>query len=870
MKTTLLVPVFFLISFFADAQDMDSTAIKQVDSLIQVSRSLAGQREFDKALEINASAEKIALEKLGRESASYGSCCSNHGDMIFARGDYLGSEEWYQKAVVIREKVLGKEHFSYARSLGNMGEVYMYTARNEQAQLLFEESMSIIEKTAGKESKAYFRILTLLAINYHYTKQYEKVEPLLLESKVFAEKVDGKESYAYIASISNLGAFYMDNQLYEKAEPFLLEAKTIQERVSGKEYPIYASILENLSRFYLFMGHNEKIEPILIEAMAIREKTLGKEHPDYARILIALANYYQDMGQYEKAEPYYQEAIAIEENVLGKDSPNYPHYLVVLANLYTTTGLFNKAEPLYQEALALEKKIPENQRLHYGIDLGNFAIFYRLTGHFEEAESLYLEALAYEESIGWKTHPYYIQLLYDFATLYEEMYQFEKAQSAYLEANRLQNNNLIQSSRFLSEQELADNIHVSEKFQNWYLSFVQAMPNCSPEIASGSYDNALFRKGFLLAAVSERNRLAASDSIAAEINNLQKSYHRRLKGEYSLPIAERDSSRVVEWENKANILEKELVRRVAGFAEVSRQVIWTEVQAALKPCEAALEFIHYQYWEKNQTDSIMYAALLLKPGTKQPVCIPLFEEKSLDSLLFTSSERRADYVNHLYTLADRGATPLGKPQKSLYELLWKPLEKELAGVKTIYFSPSGLLHRLNLAAIPIRLDSVLGDRYNLVELGSTRQLVIPAITKRSANDALLLGGIAYDADTTAIFQANAALDSISIANRGELRFNYTDSTLRVGTWNALPFTEREVGNVEKTLKAAGFQTEAGRGATATEDAFKTIGAGGKASPRVLHIATHGFFFPDPKNSPSPMERGLGVRPNPSSNSPTTP
>ena len=56
------------------AQSIDSTAMKQVDSLIQVSRALTGKSEFDQALKVNALAEKITLEQLGRESAAYGSC----------------------------------------------------------------------------------------------------------------------------------------------------------------------------------------------------------------------------------------------------------------------------------------------------------------------------------------------------------------------------------------------------------------------------------------------------------------------------------------------------------------------------------------------------------------------------------------------------------------------------------------------------------------------------------------------------------------------------------------------------------------------------------------------------------------------------
>ncbi|MCK6695809.1 MAG: CHAT domain-containing protein, partial [Thermoanaerobaculia bacterium] len=257
----------------------------------------------------------------------------------------------------------------------------------------------------------------------------------------------------------------------------------------------------------------------------------------------------------------------------------------------------------------------------------------------------------------------------------------------------------------------------------------------------------------------------------------------------------------------------------------------------------------------------MYAALVLSPNDQNPRFIPLFEQKQLDSLLHTAGERKADYVNALYTIAERGTKPLGKPKKSLYELLWKPLEKHLAGVNTIYYSPSGLLHRLNLAAIPIGLDSVLADRYHLVELGSTRSRVlgiIPTTIQSAANDAALFGGVQYDSDSTAITQANAALDSISIASRGELSFTYTDSTLRVGTWSDLPFTDREITGIERIMQTAGIETETRRGYLATEESFKSIGAGKKPSPRILHIATHGFFFPDPKDtlSRSPF-RGVG-------------
>jgi hypothetical protein len=158
-----------------------------------------------------------------------------------------------------------------------------------------------------------------------------------------------------------------------------------------------------------------------------------------------------------------------------------------------------------------------------------------------------------------------------------------------------------------------------------------------------------------------------------------------------------------------------------------------------------------------------------------------------------------------------------------------------------------LLHRLNIGAIPTSGEATLADRYRLVELGSTRQLVIPSEIKVAASDAVLFGGVQYEMDSTAISQANAGIAYSDLASRGGLSFAYSDSTLRGGAWGYLKWTGKEVFSLETLLKNSGFKTDLRKGYAATEESFKAaFGGSGKASPRVLHIATHGFFFPDPK------------------------
>ena len=900
MRTALVFGFSFFVALVF-GQNADSlAAAAQVDSLIKISRDFTAKGAFDEAFEVNAAAEKIALEKFGRVSAAYGSCCFNRGRVLYFKPDYLEAEKWYLESIAIREKALGKEHLDYAISLTNLGRLYKDMGNYEKAELFFLEAKAIWEKVGGKEHPDYAISLTNLGRLYRDIGQYEKAEPFFLEFKAIWEKVGGKEHPNYAGSLIELGRLYTNMGNYEKAEPLLLESKAIVEKVLGREhrnYQIilgrlaalyvdmgnyekaellylenlaigektvgkenagYAGSLQNLGILYLYMGNYKMAEPLYLESKVILEKVLGKEHPDYAKSLHNLAVLYIKMGNHEKAELLYLEAKAIQEKVLGKEHPDYATSLGNLADLYMGMGNYKRAEPLCLEAKAILEKVLGKEHPDYAATLSNLANLYNYQGDYEKAEPLYLEVKAIQEKVLGKEHPNYANNLNNLRDLYSTMGNYEKAEPLQKEYFDCFQTRLIQSATFLSEQELSNYIAAFQTNGDALSSLMLNGQNKNTPIAalsSLSYDNALFNKGFLLNASGQINRLAHTDPVSTEKFNQLKSYRRLLAAEYSKPVNERKG--LADLEEKANITEKELARIASGYGEASKQVKWQQVQTALKGAEAAIEFIHFKVNFPNNTDSTMYAALLLRPGAAQPAFIPLFEEKSLDSLLHTSGDRRADYVNGLYTLADRGAKPLGKPQKTLYELLWQPLEKELAGIKTIYFSPSGLLHRLNLAAIPIGLDSVLADRYNLVEIGSTRQLVIPAEVKPAANDALLFGGIQYDSDSTTMFLTNTGLDSVSIASRGELSFSYTDSTLRIGTWNALPFTDREVTSVEKTLKTAGFQSETRRGFSATEEAFKTIGAGGKPSPRVLHLATHGFFFPDPKNSPSPLERGLG-------------
>ncbi|MDO8970107.1 MAG: CHAT domain-containing protein, partial [Saprospiraceae bacterium] len=318
------------------------------------------------------------------------------------------------------------------------------------------------------------------------------------------------------------------------------------------------------------------------------------------------------------------------------------------------------------------------------------------------------------------------------------------------------------------------------------------------------------------------------------------------------PIANRDSALVAQLEVKANDLEKDLARTVAGLGLANKQVQWQEVQAVLKPGEAAIELVGYRFYKKEQTDSTMYAALVLLPGAEQLQFILLFEEKQLTNLLKTDGKPIPVFYNELYAADKKG--------NQLYDLIWKPIAAALPEGTTAYCSPSGLLHRLNLGAIPAPDGRTLAEKHRLTILGSTRQLVVPPVLATNQNaTAQLYGGIQYDATPIVGVNTNTKIDDMA-ARRGP-DFAQNDSTLRGDTWNYLRWTDVEITAAAEIMQKTGFSIILKKSAEATEESFKKIGEG-SPSPRVLHVATHGFFFPDPKGEKASDEKTFKVSENP--------
>jgi CHAT domain-containing protein len=87
-------------------------------------------------------------------------------------------------------------------------------------------------------------------------------------------------------------------------------------------------------------------------------------------------------------------------------------------------------------------------------------------------------------------------------------------------------------------------------------------------------------------------------------------------------------------------------------------------------------------------------------------------------------------------------------------------------------------------------------------------------------------------------------DEETLASRN-LRGSYR--SIRENGWNYLEWTEKEVDYIAQSLNSKEVNVTLLKDKEVTEESFKKIGVN-NPSPRILHLATHGYFFPDPKET----------------------
>jgi CHAT domain-containing protein len=290
-------------------------------------------------------------------------------------------------------------------------------------------------------------------------------------------------------------------------------------------------------------------------------------------------------------------------------------------------------------------------------------------------------------------------------------------------------------------------------------------------------------------------------------------------------------------EEEREKLEAEIGRGNAEFRALSRPVTLEAVRAAIPANAALVEFFAYRPANAKAAKASerfgppRYVAYVLR-REGEPQWAELGEAKAIDEVIGNlrralRKSRRAD-VRQLARAAD--------------EKLMRPVRALLARTRHILVSPDGALNLTPFAALVDEKGKYLIENYELSYLTSGRDLLRLQAPRESRSAPLIVANPDF-----------GLIPGESLARRSKARpagqtkqAEDDRKEFEKIIFRALPGAIQEASDLKKILPQATLLT----GAQATETALKQA-----VAPRILHVATHGFFLQDAEK---PLENARGL------------
>jgi len=838
MKRLLLFGCVFLSSLKTLPQSWE-------DLHNQVS-TLTDKNEFTVAFPVAIQAVEKAKNEFGEGHRNHITSLVSLGVLYFETGKYDSARFFYEQAMEAGKKTFGTEDSDYAKILNNLARVLLQKGDYSRAEVLYQQAGAIWEKIYGQESVLVTNYLIGLAVIYERTGQYAKAEKNYLETIRILSKIKSRDHPNYSLSLNNLAILYSRMGQYEKSEPLFTEASEIRKAWNKGLHSDYAETLHNLANLYTDMGQFEKAESLYNKAKLIRAHVFGERSYEFAQSLSDIAIMYAINQQFSKAEAHFLQTINLVGELLGENHPDYATNLNNLAQVYQSMQAYEKAAFYLAKAIEIRKKTIGEMHPYYASSMSTMMLLYTRTREYEKAAQAAAECLRIRKITLGENHPEYISTLFNLAEVYIRMDRFEQAEPLLVMATQNTLQNIRKVFSILSENEKVKYLANNQLMIDNDNSFIFNYRRASSSMLANNYNLQLGFKSLSLA--DTRNMLqAARNNLDTGVQKIFSKWLQQknlLARQYSLPKSKQMTG-IDSLESEAEDLEKKLSRLLTGFREQQSAFNLTvaDIQKSLQQDEAAVEFVKFNYFRKGNTDSVLYAAYILKPNHPDPVFVPLFEERQLQRILDSAGKSATAKVSKLYRGVEiKGKTSAGSG-KDLYQLIWSPLEPHLENLKRISYAPSGKLNEIALHALPADSNILLIDKYQMQQYTSTRQLALrkqESKTNHPGNIALF-GDAHFSMDSTelvAVRKVNSYDSSASVP--------FTISSTRgsySGSWPGLPGTAEEVKKINELFAREKISATVYTKSHASEENLKRQSGN---SPYILHIATHGFFLPEPE------------------------
>ncbi|MCX6593146.1 MAG: CHAT domain-containing protein [Acidobacteria bacterium] len=795
----------------------------------------------------------------------------------------------YEKLLAFHKTTSTEDGELYARTLNNLAELHVDCGDDSRAEAFQQEAVAILERVLPADDPAIADSLSNLAQIYGRAGKTADAEVLLRRAVDIAARTDGTDHFVYGLRLGNLAAVLHNKGQHAEAMRLLREALRIIYDRMGRMHPLFADTLCKVAALYRTVGDLAEAERLYREALDIQLASVGRT-PRAAVTMELLAALHTEKGKSKEAETLLAQAQGIRVQVGQPDIP--VSVLLKEAHLLASGGDLDTAEVLFRRVAAIEESFGENYP-PLASTLNNLAQTLKTKGDYAEAEGLYRRALAIQLLASGAEHANRAAILHNLAMLYAATDRSAEAVRLMREAEIINELEIDQIFSLTSERQRIDHLEDVADRTGCLLSLVSE--NCSqdPEAVRSAFDLLLRRKGIGAESMARQRAAALQsglpdlDAKLREITTLKRDIAREAWSIVAAENLREQRQRVANSRARLEQLEMEIGQEVPGsdLAMLTHRADTNAIACALPKGSVLIEFAEFHSvdfkFRHSQTKSARgpahYVAFTLPAGLPEHLqMFDLGERWPVDQLI-------AKYRRFLSEDNDSEAGvrprmkqwPTGEPAlklgDNLRRLILDRLHPAICTSTRWLVAPVGDLTRLPFQTLPIGGDQYLTDAYNIGYLSAGRDVLrLRTLSRSNSNESVVIADPDFDLklgeNGARKDWKNSGRGLLALLRRAAARLSQTreegerDSVPRsMGQSGTPDSVERgSPGAYSRDLRSGSFRfsrlpgtrVEGQRigellgvspwfGAAALKGRLREC-----RQPRVLHVATHGFFLAD--------------------------
>jgi len=714
----------------------------------------------------------------------------------------------------------------------------------------FEEALALQQRVQTLVDQEVFPLRNQ-AFALMRNGDYQSALALFKQGVTFAEEALGPNNPNLLPLLNDLitcygftGEFHLADSRVKQVLA-LLDMYLPMLMMQGKGRQL-AIMLYNVAIQYRARGEYVFAETLYRRSLEIRERMDGPESPSVATVLNGLGLLKSNKGEVKEALPLFQHALAIIDRTLqlrasisqltgtevhDKETERGLNFDLIaalngLAAVHEANGEFSESDRLLQRAISVSEKAFGDQSMAFATSLNNAGVFYKSRGQYDEAEKLLLRAVSAREKLLGRLHPATAESFSNLGSLYlakgqiDQALQYMKMSEESVERNQALMLN-VGSER---QKHLFMNTRAGEVDAIVSMHTRSAPDN--PEALRLALTAVLRHKGRILDVMADtfgRLRLRLNPDDQRLFSQLLTA-RSQLATRYLSDTGEEPASSLTSLDSLIQTLESELSARSAQFRVAAQSVSIENIQQAIPPDAALIEI--FSYLVRDEKAGLFgtkrwlpprYVAYVLR-SKGDPQWADLGERAIIDDEV---KQLRAALRNP--RSGQRGYPDLAGPARELYKRIIAPVRPLFTDARRLLISPDGSLNLIPLGALKDEQNRYLVQDYSISYLTSGRDLLRTQQQIPNSHPPLVVAGPLFDGSP------NGADNVSTDTERRSPEFQQQFVTLGGAA--------KEGIDVAQLLGVKALAD-----GDATETLIKNV-----HGPRILHIATHGFFLPDSKS-----------------------